>query len=270
MTFLLVAARASTVSCLPAVRDDRRDPAGVLRVAAARAECWQRLRCGAVGADPPDSTVRRIRPTALCGSPLICVTKACGWAASGSPASCEQTGCAAPTAVAAGRAHHPGSRPSRRRPDLVDRRFAHSEPNQDPWDNALTETFFASLEQELLRRERFHAREQARMRLFRYIESRPPRSAPTSTKPNAIKTTPPTTRRHGNPVTTRPGEDQRSPATRAPTSCRDGNGKPPLAGRARASRWRPCLWGGPVGIPEPILIRGSAVTCGTDSRTSNH
>lgn len=164
----------------------------------------------------------------------------------------------------------PGSRPSRRRPDLVDRRFAHSEPNQDPWDNALTETFFASLEQELLRRERFHAREQARMRLFRYIESRPPRSAPTSTKPNAIKTTPPTTRRHGNPVTTRPGEDQRSPATRAPTSCRDGNGKPPLAGRARASRWRPCLWGGPVGIPEPILIRGSAVTCGTDSRTSNH
>ncbi len=40
----------------------------------------------------------------------------------------------------------------------------------DPWDNALAETFFASLEKELLRRERFATREQARMRLFWYIE----------------------------------------------------------------------------------------------------
>jgi transposase InsO family protein len=40
----------------------------------------------------------------------------------------------------------------------------------DPWDNALAETFFASLEKELLRRERFATREAARMRLFWYIE----------------------------------------------------------------------------------------------------
>ena len=35
----------------------------------------------------------------------------------------------------------------------------------DPWDNAMAETFFASLEKELLRRERFETREQARMRI---------------------------------------------------------------------------------------------------------
>jgi putative transposase len=40
----------------------------------------------------------------------------------------------------------------------------------DPWDNAMGETFFASLEKELLRRERFETREQARMRIFWYIE----------------------------------------------------------------------------------------------------
>ena len=40
----------------------------------------------------------------------------------------------------------------------------------DPWDNAVAETFFASLEKELLRRERFATREHARMRLFWYIE----------------------------------------------------------------------------------------------------
>ena len=40
----------------------------------------------------------------------------------------------------------------------------------DPWDNAVAETFFASLEKELLRRERFPTREAARMRLFWYIE----------------------------------------------------------------------------------------------------
>jgi transposase InsO family protein len=40
----------------------------------------------------------------------------------------------------------------------------------DPWDNAVAETFFASLEKELLRRERFPTRESARMRLFWYIE----------------------------------------------------------------------------------------------------
>jgi putative transposase len=40
----------------------------------------------------------------------------------------------------------------------------------DPWDNALAETFFASLEKELLRRERFATRDQARMRIFWYIE----------------------------------------------------------------------------------------------------
>ena len=40
----------------------------------------------------------------------------------------------------------------------------------DPWDNALAETFFACLEKELLRRERFATREQARMRIFWYIE----------------------------------------------------------------------------------------------------
>ncbi len=37
-------------------------------------------------------------------------------------------------------------------------------------DNAVAETFFASLEKELLRRERFATREQARMRIFWYIE----------------------------------------------------------------------------------------------------
>jgi putative transposase len=41
----------------------------------------------------------------------------------------------------------------------------------DPWDNALAETFFASLEKELLRRERFATCEHARMRIFWYIES---------------------------------------------------------------------------------------------------
>jgi putative transposase len=40
----------------------------------------------------------------------------------------------------------------------------------DPWDNAMAETFFASLEKELLRRERFDTREHARMRIFWYIE----------------------------------------------------------------------------------------------------
>ena len=40
----------------------------------------------------------------------------------------------------------------------------------DPWDNAMAETFFASLEKELLRRERFQTREHARMRIFWYIE----------------------------------------------------------------------------------------------------
>ena len=40
----------------------------------------------------------------------------------------------------------------------------------DPWDNAVAETFFASLETELLRRERFETREQARTRIFWYIE----------------------------------------------------------------------------------------------------
>lgn len=40
----------------------------------------------------------------------------------------------------------------------------------DPWDNAVAETFFASLEKELLRRERFATREAARMRIFWYIE----------------------------------------------------------------------------------------------------
>lgn len=40
----------------------------------------------------------------------------------------------------------------------------------DPWDNAVAETFFASLTKELLRRERFATREQARLRIFWYIE----------------------------------------------------------------------------------------------------
>jgi hypothetical protein len=41
----------------------------------------------------------------------------------------------------------------------------------DPGDTAMAETFFASLEKELLRRERFHTGEQARMRIFWYIGS---------------------------------------------------------------------------------------------------
>ena len=40
----------------------------------------------------------------------------------------------------------------------------------DRRDNAMAETFFASLEKELLRRERFETREHARMRIFWYIE----------------------------------------------------------------------------------------------------
>lgn len=40
----------------------------------------------------------------------------------------------------------------------------------DPWDNALAESFFASLEKELLHHERFQTREQARLRVFWYIE----------------------------------------------------------------------------------------------------
>ena len=39
-----------------------------------------------------------------------------------------------------------------------------------PHDNAAKESFFASLEKELLRRERFATREQARLRIFWYIE----------------------------------------------------------------------------------------------------
>ena len=34
----------------------------------------------------------------------------------------------------------------------------------DPWNNAVAESFFASLEKELLRRDRFATREQARLR----------------------------------------------------------------------------------------------------------
>ncbi len=58
----------------------------------------------------------------------------------------------------------------------------------DALDNALAETFFASLEKELLRRERFATREHARMRIFWYVEcfyrgrdrpcGRPPRADP--------------------------------------------------------------------------------------------
>jgi transposase InsO family protein len=40
----------------------------------------------------------------------------------------------------------------------------------DPWDNAVAETFFASLAKELIRRECFATREAARMRIFWYIE----------------------------------------------------------------------------------------------------
>ena len=40
----------------------------------------------------------------------------------------------------------------------------------DPWDNAVAETFFASLAKELLRRERSATQEQARLRVFWYIE----------------------------------------------------------------------------------------------------
>ena len=40
----------------------------------------------------------------------------------------------------------------------------------DPWDNAVADTFFASLAKELLHRERFQTREQARLRIFWYIE----------------------------------------------------------------------------------------------------
>jgi Integrase core domain len=40
----------------------------------------------------------------------------------------------------------------------------------DPWDNAMAETFFASLEKELRRREHFETREHARVRIFWYIE----------------------------------------------------------------------------------------------------
>jgi putative transposase len=40
----------------------------------------------------------------------------------------------------------------------------------DPFDNAVAESFFASLEKELLRRERFATREHARLRVFWYIE----------------------------------------------------------------------------------------------------
>ncbi len=40
----------------------------------------------------------------------------------------------------------------------------------DPWDNAVAESFFASLEKELLRREGFATREQARHKVFWYIE----------------------------------------------------------------------------------------------------
>lgn len=66
----------------------------------------------------------------------------------------------------------------------------------DPWDNALAETFFASLEKELLRRERFATREQARMRIFWYIEcfyNVPPQALqPRHAQPNRIRTATPT------------------------------------------------------------------------------
>ncbi len=40
----------------------------------------------------------------------------------------------------------------------------------DRWDNAVAESFFASFEKELLRREWFATREQARLRAFWYTE----------------------------------------------------------------------------------------------------
>ena len=66
----------------------------------------------------------------------------------------------------------------------------------DPWDNALAETFFATLEKELLRRERFATREQARLRIFWYIECfyNPRRTAlqPRLPQPDRLRTTTPT------------------------------------------------------------------------------
>lgn len=53
-------------------------------------------------------------------------------------------------------------------PDLVDRSFAAHEPN---WlYNAMAESFFSTLECELLARRRFQSRPEARMALFSYLE----------------------------------------------------------------------------------------------------
>ena len=81
----------------------------------------------------------------------------------------------------------------------------------DPWDNALAETFFASLEKELLKRERFTTREHARMRIFWYIECfYNPRRRHSSldmlstnrTMKNSTHPQPPEPR---NPIPTKPG-----------------------------------------------------------------
>ncbi|RDD61192.1 hypothetical protein DRB17_13985 [Ferruginivarius sediminum] len=64
-----------------------------------------------------------------------------------------------------------GERPA---PDLVDRDFAVAAPDRlwvgDAYDNALGESFFASLECELLDQRRFQSQAEARMAVFTYIE----------------------------------------------------------------------------------------------------
>ena len=65
----------------------------------------------------------------------------------------------------------------------------------DPWDNALAETFFASLEKELLKRERFTTREHARMRnllVHRMLLQPPPTPLqPRHAQPHQLRTTTP-------------------------------------------------------------------------------
>lgn len=81
----------------------------------------------------------------------------------------------------------------------------------DPWDDAVAETFFASLDQELIRRERFATREDARMRLCWHIEclynTRRRHSAPGYHSPAESE------RMHDNPDTPPMSADPVQPAS---------------------------------------------------------
>jgi hypothetical protein len=100
----------------------------------------------------------------------------------------------------------------------------------DPWDNALAESFFASLEKELLRRERFQTRAQARLRIFWYrrmlLQPTPQALQPRHALTDRLRTATPTGGPRG--LTTR-CQRKRVISTRLHGACRDRTGDLRLA-----------------------------------------